>query len=117
MTHTERIKQILVDYTKRNHIMASSVILEQYAEELVNNGVIAPPAKMGQTAYKVYMGEISEVKVSSITYEPLPAFTYVLRFDKSLGAVCLMSDGSRNEKFCFDVFLTREEAEKSLEKG
>ena len=42
MTTKERIKQILVDYTKNNRISASIAILEDYAEELVNNGVIIP---------------------------------------------------------------------------
>ena len=39
MTTVEKITKILVDYTKKNHIMASVAILEAYAEELVKNGV------------------------------------------------------------------------------
>lgn len=35
------IANILKEYTKKNHISASFVILEDYAEELVKNGVQA----------------------------------------------------------------------------
>ena len=40
MTDKERITEILKAYTKKHNIMASSVILEEYAEELLANGVI-----------------------------------------------------------------------------
>ena len=40
MTDKERITEILKAYTKNHNIMASSVILEEYAEELLANGVI-----------------------------------------------------------------------------
>ena len=36
----ERITEILKAYTKKNNISASVVILEEYAEELLANGVI-----------------------------------------------------------------------------
>ena len=39
MTDKERIAEILKAYTKKHKIMASYVILEEYAEELVANGV------------------------------------------------------------------------------
>lgn len=84
------------------------------AERLLANGVIVPPVKVGQTCYKVWSGEILEVKVVSIMYEPLPAYSYAIRFN-SLGVICLLPDGSRNEKYSWnDIFLTREEAEKAL---
>ena len=40
MNVKEKIKNILVDYTKKNGISASVVILENYAEELVKNGIV-----------------------------------------------------------------------------
>lgn len=40
MTDKEKITEILKAYTKKHNIMASSVILEEYAEELLANGVI-----------------------------------------------------------------------------
>ena len=42
MTDRERITEILKAYTKKNNISASVVILEEYAEELVRQGVKLP---------------------------------------------------------------------------
>lgn len=43
MTDKEKITEILKAYTQKNNIMASVVILEQYADELIKNGVIFAP--------------------------------------------------------------------------
>ena len=40
MTAKQKITEILKAYTKKHNISASSVILEEYAEELLANGVI-----------------------------------------------------------------------------
>ena len=40
MTITDKIASILKGYTKKHNIMASHVILEDYAEELVKNGLV-----------------------------------------------------------------------------
>lgn len=40
MTAKEKITEILKAYTKKHNIMASVVILEEYADELIANGVI-----------------------------------------------------------------------------
>ena len=42
MTDKERITEILKSYTKKNNISASVVILEEYADELVKQGVVIP---------------------------------------------------------------------------
>ena len=42
MSDKQRITEILKAYTKKHNIMASSVILEEYAEELVRQGVVMP---------------------------------------------------------------------------
>lgn len=88
-------------------------LLECLADHLLAEGVIVPPVKVGQTCYKVWNRGILEVKVVSVCYEPLPAFYYTIRFN-SLGVLCLMPDGSRNERYCWDIYLTREEAERAL---
>lgn len=36
----DKIAEILKEYTKKNRIMASHVILEDYAEELVKRGCV-----------------------------------------------------------------------------
>ena len=90
--------------------------IEQIVDKLLAEGVIVPPVKVGQICYKVYMGEILEIKVTSISYEPLPAFAYTIRFN-SLGVLCLMADGTRNDQYSWLIFLTREEAERALERS
>lgn len=42
MSDREKITAILKAYTKKHNIMASSVILEEYAEELIRQGVVMP---------------------------------------------------------------------------
>ena len=54
MTDREKITEILKAYTKKHNISASSVILEEYAEELVANGVIVPPCKVGDYVWLVF---------------------------------------------------------------
>ena len=54
MTDREKITEILKAYTKKHNISASSVILEEYAEELVNQGAILPPCKVGDKVYVIY---------------------------------------------------------------
>ena len=67
MTDREKITEILKAYTKKHNISASLVILEEYAEELLANGVIVPPIKVGQTVYVINCDEgdvwIDEFKV------------------------------------------------------
>ena len=48
MTDKERITEILKGYTKKHNISASSVILEEYAEELVKQGAILPPCNCAE---------------------------------------------------------------------
>ncbi len=86
---------------------------DELADHLLANGVIVPPVAVGQTCYKVWRGEILEVRVVSISYEPLPAFSYTIRFN-SIGVLCLLQDGTRNEAYSWDIYTTREEAEKAL---
>ncbi len=105
----EQMRQKGVDIGKYEDDYVEAMI----ADFLLANGVIVPPVKVGQTLYKVYMGKILEVKAVSISYEPLPAFAYTIHFN-SLGVLCLMSDGTRNEKYSWDIYITREEAEKAL---
>ena len=48
MTGKEKIAEILKGYTKKHNIAASSVILEEYADELVKQGVIVAPMPMAE---------------------------------------------------------------------
>ena len=119
MTDKERITEILKAYTKKNNISASSVILEEYAEELLANGVIVPPCKVGDTVYVIYPDprynwgnkelKILELKVHAFRY-----------FNNKM-TVEIRGDGNYItwDISCFgvSVFLTPEEAEKALERS
>jgi hypothetical protein len=112
MTDREKITEILKAYTKKHNIMASSVILEEYAEELVKQGVIVPPCKVGQKLYDIVefvLGvdapDIYELKDDEMTIE------------KGIdGALNFVYDGMyiNNEDIGKTVFLTKEEAEEKL---
>ena len=105
MTDKERITEILKAYTKKHNISASSVILEEYAEELLANGVIVPPCKVGQIVWLVRDGKIEETTVEKSVLK-----------DKGLYLKLLCN--SFYETTCRSigktVFLNREEAEKAL---
>jgi hypothetical protein len=112
MSSKERITEILKAYTKKHNIMASSVILEEYAEELLANGVIVPPCQIGQKVYDigefvlgVVAPDIYELKADEMTIE------------KGIdGALNFVYDGMyiNNEGIGKTVFLTKEEAEEKL---
>ena len=116
----ELLRQIAFDYYEEcvrafeDGYKDSPDLAKFFADHLLANGVIVPPCKVGQICYKVWNGEIREAKVVSICYEPLPAFTYIIRFD-CIGVLCFMADGSINHHLsCDNIFLTREQAEKAL---
>ena len=50
----EEMAKTLKDYTKGKHIMASSVILEDYAEALYNAGYRKYPCSIGDTVYCIW---------------------------------------------------------------
>lgn len=51
--NAKRIADILKSYTNKNKIMASHVILDEYAEELERNGLFMPICKVGDKVYAV----------------------------------------------------------------
>ena len=114
----DKIANILKDYTKKNGISASFVILEDYAEELIKNGVIVPPCKVGDIVYMITPnGDIRNLTISSICIELknkekknicLAVFDYE-------GKPCYIQ--IQSFKFGKTVFLTKEEAEKHLKGG
>lgn len=101
MTDKEKITEILKAYTKKHNISASSVILEEYAEELIANGVIVPPCKVGDTVYKIStFNEMVELKVKEFVGEVITEPYNIISFDK----------------FGKNVFLPKEEKLKELGK-
>ena len=87
---------------------------EALADHLLAEGVIVPPAKIGQTCFQPYFyrKDIDECRVSSITQKADGSFKIRLT--------------NLQEKWVFEItpdeigktiFLTREEAEKALERS
>ena len=128
MTDREKITEILKAYTKKYNISASVVILEEYAEELLANGVIVPPCKVGDKIYWV-IDNITDrnIKEFCIDYDEktdmgiceFTVYGFMKREDNSL-RICIEEIDYFTVFFLYEkdigktVFLTKEEAEKAL---
>ncbi|MBQ6946763.1 MAG: hypothetical protein IJN42_01840 [Clostridia bacterium] len=102
MSDRERITEILKAYAKKNNISASSVILEEYAEELLANGVIAPLCKVGGKIFQTDGVRIYESTIGEITFttHKMICVTENIAFDETaIGK---------------SIFLTKEKAENAL---
>lgn len=114
MTDKERITEILKAYTKKNNISASSVILEEYAEDLLANGVIVPPCKVGAEIFGVFDNddeqrkEIYEGKVICFSLDENNLLWAKMRYKNGLTYWHTIDDFGKT------VFLTKEEAEEKL---
>lgn len=116
MTDKQKITEILKAYTKKHNISASSVILEEYAEELLANGAIVQPVKVGQTVYVVsryYAGdwEVYKCEIDAITIYEKNTFISCVANDVRFGKINFGLNLSEIDK---TVFLTKEEAEEKL---
>ena len=76
------------------------------ADYLLANGVICPPCKVGQTVYYIAFGKVYKGKCHAITIHK-----------DSLQIHLYDYDGDNASISAKDVFLTREEAEKALERS
>ena len=77
----------------------SKSVIEKFADNLLENGVIVPPVKIGDTVYQNdSAGRIYEITVTKVIYD-----TNGIAFDES--AIGL------------NIFLTKEEAKKALKGG
>ena len=108
MPDKEKITEILKAYTKKHNISASSVILEEYAEELVKQGAILPPCKVGDKVYLPCLNDWGDIENYTIT-------EFVLDND----GFCFVVDDEDREAHSIEiigkeVFLTKEAAEEKL---
>ena len=79
---------------------------ETIADDLIENGVIVPPCKVGDTVYVKYYGEIVNA--------------YVTEFEinsKGIVAKVYIDPDTDREYDAEDVFLTRKEAVQALKGG
>lgn len=118
-TDKTRLSDIISDYTdsvtmKEFH---SAEFDENFADYLLNNGVILPPCKIGDTVYALCYKSKTELEIRPAE---VWGFSYDITSKKQdvwLKLVVEMTDvASYSHKLMLDefVFLTREEAEKAL---
>lgn len=91
---------------------------EEIANYLLENGVVAPPVKVGQTIYVLWSGGrkgigVAEFKVISINLDCPDDMEIVYRSKKLNATVCRYANASDIGK---TLFLSREEAEQALER-
>lgn len=113
----------LIELTKASlirHIDKTCKLAENITDDLLANGVIVPPCKVGDTVYylntrphmALYSNRIYEAKVTRIVITSLGIATVILIKDES--GCCEVPD---IKDFGKTVFLTREEAVKALKGG
>lgn len=98
MTDRERLIELILN-VKSDDFRGVSV--EQIADYLLENGVIVPPCKVGDTVYTIYRG-----------YAPVCIKWVVL--DVSAKFITTYEGLYRYDEIGDRIFLTREEAEKAL---
>lgn len=102
MTERERLIELL-NNSLTGSVGLSSLLSESIADYLLDNGVIVPPCKVGDTVYYICFGKIYKGKCHAIT-----------RHENSLQIHLYDYDGD-NASFASDnVFPTRNEAENAL---
>ena len=122
MTERERLIE-LIKQSLFKHIYKSCNLSENISDDLIANGVIVPPCKVGDTVYiKNKPFVISFIHIES-------EIRYVIQFDCCDCGDCPFYENIEGEFDCRTngyieftandigktVFLTREEAEKALE--
>ena len=112
MNDKERITEILKGYTKKHNISASSVILEEYAEELVKQGAILPLCYIGQEIWclcKHYDGsaEIKKGKISMLQQKADKSWKFRITINSSVWDF-------KVEDIGVWYFLTNEAAEEKM---
>jgi hypothetical protein len=85
--------------------------IEKIADHLIENGVIVPPMRLGQTCFEpcAYRNGVDECRVSSITQKADGSFKIRLTNLRGKWVFEITPD-----EIGKTVFLTREEAEKAL---
>ena len=106
MTDRDRLIEILQDTLHEWECDVSIKTLTEITEHLIANDVIVPPCKVGQTVYYIAFGKVYKGKCHAITIHK-----------DSLQIHLYDYDGDNASISAKDVFLTREEAEKALERS
>ena len=122
MTQRERLMELL-DGALKEHIGKSCNLAENIADHLLANGVIVPPCKVGDTVYYTERNTLQEMRVEYGILQN--GFTMTAKCLDKCDMCTIFCDPKK--KACgvvFDynvigktVFLTKEEAERALERS
>lgn len=117
----EQLKKILGDFpvwhaTLNDNWLPEAV--DRLADYLIENGVVVSPVKVGQTIYVLWSGGrkgigIAEFEVRSINLDTPEDMEIVYRSKKLNATMCRYANASDIGK---TIFLSREEAERALER-
>ena len=87
--------------------------IDALADKLIDEGVIVPPCKVGQTVYVIQLNEIYECRVNEICISA--GNNNVVVLDRFINGFLIRRYGAEYfNAFDKTVFLTREQAEKAL---
>ena len=110
MTEREKLVNLLFEWGNKEN---DGVRAESIADYLLENGVIVPPCKIGDTVYYVSRGRIEQLKIRNINYSFRDREYYVYLENDSGSAMCI----DYHQLIGYRLFNTLEEAEKALKDG
>ena len=87
--------------------------MRDMTDYLLENGVIVPPCKVGDTVYYVSRGRIERLKIRNINYSFRDREYYVYLENDRGSAMCI----DYHRLIGYKLFHTLEEAEKALKDG
>lgn len=102
MSERDRLTELLVDTIHEWECDVSKETVTEIAEHLIENGVIVPPCKVGNTIYQIDGVRIYQSTIHEITYTS----SKVIFVTENI----VFDERTINNS----IFLTREEAEKAL---
>ena len=109
MTERER----LIEICDTNNGWVDEVPAEKFADYLLENEVIVPPCKIGDTVYYVNRGRIERLEIHNINYSFRDREYYVYLENDSGSALNI----DYRQLIGYRLFHTLEEAEKALKDG
>lgn len=116
MTDKQKIVDILKAYTKKHNISASVVILEEYAEELLANGVIVPPVPICTTVYEIRAKGKGSPRGRYCNYSVTTNYSLRNAIERGLELYVKPKEFVKTDMTRWNktVFLTKEDAMKKL---
>ena len=110
----DRLIELLKNSPHLNVLYGDDKEWEEAADHLLAAGVIVPPCKVGDTVYKIFNGKIYEMRAIAIPLLISSCGAHLSVTAENNRDACLSLE---LDDFGKTVFLTREEAEKALERS